>query len=187
MTFLKPIWLMTAFVALAACAGSPDSYVVPTPEVTQQQRIAFRSVEIRKISLPAYAASDEIARQGSDGRLTSEGSVLWADTPDRAISLELSRNLTRLTGARIAAEPWPFESFADARLELRFENLIAGEDGQFRAKGQYFVSAENGRDRSGLFDLTVTFDPEGGPQAIAAARGQVILDLARFIARNGLR
>jgi hypothetical protein len=44
-----------------------------------------------------------------------------------------------------------------------------------------------GRERSGFFDLSVAFDPSAGPQAIAVARGQVILDLARFIARNGLR
>ena len=36
-------------------------------------------------------------------------------------------------------------------------------------------------------DLSVPFDPAGGPSAIAAARGQAILDLALFVARNGLR
>ncbi|WP_187431914.1 hypothetical protein ROLI_042460 [Roseobacter fucihabitans] len=187
MSFFRPFWMILGAALLAGCASSPDRYVVPTSEVAQQQRIAYRSVEIRKVSLPAYAASDEIAQLGPDGKLTSVGGVLWADTPERAISLELSRNLTRLTGARVAAEPWPFETFADARLEVRFESLIAQEDGQFRANGQYFVAAENGRERAGLFDLMVAFDPAEGPQAVAAARGQIILDLARFIARNGLR
>ncbi|MFK7878483.1 membrane integrity-associated transporter subunit PqiC [Roseobacter sp.] len=187
MNVTKLLGLMGCYLVLASCAVSPDRYVVPSPEVTQRQNIAFRSVEIRKISLPAYAASDEIPQQGADGKLTSAGSVLWADTPERAVSLELSRNLAKLTGARVASEPWPFETFADARLEIRFESLIAGDDGQFRTTGQYFVAVESGNERSGLFDLTVTFDPAGGPQAIAVARGQIILDLARYVAANGLR
>ncbi|WP_299505891.1 ABC-type transport auxiliary lipoprotein family protein [uncultured Roseobacter sp.] len=187
MTLPTPIWIVLGTLALTACAAAPDRYVIPTPQIADQQRIAFRSVEIRKISLPAYAASDEIAQQGADGRVISDGGLLWADTPERAVALELSRHLSRLTGARVASEPWPFETFADARLELRFESLIAGEDGQFRTNGQYFVAVENGRERSGLFSLAVPFDPSGGPQAIAAARGQIILDLARYVAVNGLR
>jgi len=66
--------------------------------------------------------------------------------------------------------------------------LLAAETGQFRASGQYFVAVSTGgSERSGLFDLTVAFDPKGGPAAIAAARGQLILDLASYIAKNGLK
>ncbi|MBW4708366.1 PqiC family protein [Roseobacter sp. YSTF-M11] len=177
-----------AFGLLAACAPAPDRYVIPAPDVADRQRIAFQSVEIREISLPAYAASDEISSQSADGRLTSDGGVLWADTPERAVALELARHLSRLSGARVASAPWPLEALPDARLELRFESLVARDDGQFRANGQYFVAVANGgRERSGLFDLSRTFDPAGGPQAIAAARGQIILDLAQYIAINGLR
>lgn len=181
-------FLMVGALALTACTAAPDRYVVPNAEVSERQRIAFRAVEIRDISLPAYAASDEISQQTTDGTVTSDGATLWADTPDRAVALELARHLSRLSGARVASAPWPLESFPDARLELRFENLVAETTGQFRASGQYFVAVTEGRrERSGLFDLTVAFDPAGGAQAIAAARGQIILDLARFIAADGLR
>ena len=140
------------------------------------------------MSLPAYAAADEIAVQDADGKLITQDSLLWADSPERAVALELARNLARLSGARIASEPWPFEAFPDARLDVRFESLVAEADGHFRASGQYFVGVSDGRrERSGLFDLSVPFDPEGGPPAIARARGQVILDLAAYIARKGLR
>lgn len=177
-----------ALIGLAACAAAPDRYIIPNAETSERQGIAFRAVEIRDISLPAYAASDEISLQSVDGRLTSDGTTLWADTPERAVALEFARHLSRLSDARVASAPWPFESFPDARLELRFESLIAEADGQFRARGQYFVAVSDGRrERSGLFDLNVAFDPMGGPQAIATARGQVILDLARFVAANGLR
>ncbi|WP_300063482.1 membrane integrity-associated transporter subunit PqiC [uncultured Roseobacter sp.] len=177
-----------ALLVLTACGAAPDRYVVPDPTVTERQRIAFRAVEIREVSLPAYAASDEIPQQDTDGRLSSDGGTLWADTPERAVALELARHLARLSGARVASAPWPFESFPDARLDLRFESLVAEAEGRFRATGQYFVAVPDGRrERWGLFDLTVPFDPAGGPQAIATARGQIILDLAAFVAANGLR
>lgn len=179
--------LILTCLLLAGCAASPDRYAAPAPQVTERQRIAFAAVEISEISLPAYAASDEISVQAADGRLISDGATLWADTPDRIIGLELSRYLVQITGARVASSPWPFDAFPDARLSLRFEELVAGADGQFRASGQYFVGVTEGRERAGLFDLAVPFDPEVGPAAIAAARAQIILDLALFLARNGLR
>ncbi len=180
--------LIGVAVALTACGGTPDRYSVAAPEVTQTSRIGFRAVEVRDVSLPAYAAADEIAVEDASGKLVSSSNTLWADSPERAVALELARHLARLSGARIASEPWPFESLPDARLEVRFESLVARADGQFRATGQYFVGVSDGRrERAGLFDLTVPFDPKGGPQAIAVARGQVVLDLAEYIARNGLR
>ncbi len=186
MTFLKPAFFGVLAV-LAACGAAPDRYAVSQPTVTETVRIGFRAVEIREVSLPAYAAADEIAVQDADGRLLTESGVLWADSPERAVGLELAGNLARLTGARIASAPWPFEALPDARLDVRFESLVANSDGRFRASGQFFVGVADGRrERSGFFDLAVPFDPEGGLSAIARARGQVILDLAIFIARNGL-
>ncbi|NNE54205.1 MAG: hypothetical protein HKN30_17590 [Sulfitobacter sp.] len=172
---------------LAAC-GASERFAVTPPPVTEKVRIAFRSVEVRDVSLPTYAASDEIHQQTEDGTLISSSDVLWADSPERAIALEISQNLARLTERRIASEPWPFEAFPDARLEIRFAELLATTSGQFRTSGQYFIAVRDGRrERSGLFDLMVPFDPAGGTIAIARVRGQLILDLATFIAKEGLR
>tara|TARA_R110002124_G_scaffold212825_1_gene378893 strand:- start:255 stop:821 length:567 start_codon:yes stop_codon:yes gene_type:complete len=172
---------------LAACGDNSTSFAVTAPPVTEKQRIAFASVEVRDVSLPSYAAADEIAVQAEDGTLTSSSDVLWADAPERAIALELSQNLARMTGRRVASEPWPFQAYPDARLEVRFAELVAKASGEFHTSGQYFVAVTDGRrERSGLFDLSVAYNPEGGPGAIAAARGQLILDLARYIARDGM-
>lgn len=180
--------ILGAVLVLTGCGGAPDRYAVTPPAVTERQRIAFRAVEVREVSLPAYAASDEITLQTADGRLVSDGGVRWADTPHRAVSLEVARYLAQISGARVASAPWPFEALPDARLDLRFERLVALEAGEFRASGQYFVAVSDGRrERSGLFDLAIAFDPQGGPAAVAAARAQIILDLAIFVARNGLR
>ena len=176
-------------VLLTACGGDAERFVVNAPQVTEKTHISFGAVEVRDVSLPTYAAADEIHLQSEDGTLTSSSSVLWADAPERAVALQISQNLARMTGRRIASEPWPFEAYPDARLEIRFAELVALTTGSFRASGQYFVAVEEGagRERSGLFDLSVPFDPTGGPSAIAAARGQLILDLSRYLAKKGLR
>jgi uncharacterized lipoprotein YmbA len=185
---MKPFALLAAcLIALTACGSATERYIVTAPQATQSQRIGFRAVEIRDVSLPAYAADDEIVRRSADGRVVSDG-VLWADTPDRAVALELSRHLAQITGARVASNPWPFEALPDGRIDLRFETLVASEEGTYRATGQYFVAVSDGRrERSGIFDLSVPFDPAAGPAAVAAARGQVILDLAEDLARRALR
>ncbi len=186
MTFWKPACLALA-LGLAACASPPDRFAVIPPVTETRQPIAFRAVEIRELSLPAYAAADEIAVQAEDGTLTSEG-TLWADSPPRAVALELARSLGRITGARVASDPWPFEALPDASLDIRFESFVPEATGIYRATGQYFVAVPDGRrERAGLFELAVPFAPEAGLAAIAQARGQIIADLAAFIARDGLR
>ncbi|MFK7870245.1 MAG: membrane integrity-associated transporter subunit PqiC [Roseobacter sp.] len=178
--------VLLAFV-LGGCATNSDLFAVTPPVIEDRQRIAYTSLEIRDISLPAYAAADEIARLGPDGAVGSDGSALWADTPDRAISLELVRLLTQITGARVASAPWPLETAPQARLEIRFEALLALPDGRYQARGQYFVSSLERRERAGLFDLTVPYDLEAGPAALARARGQVIADLALLLTRDALQ
>jgi len=185
MTFIKHLATVATLAFLGACS-SPALIAVQPPAVTETLRIGFASVEVKDVSLPSYAAADEIAQQAPDGTLITS-KVLWADAPERAIALELSRNLARLTRRRIASEPWPFEEEAAATLDVRFVDLVAGTEGTFRATGQYFVGVYEGRERSGLFDLSLAYDPKGGPAAIAQARGQIILDLAKFVATKGLR
>ncbi len=185
MTMMRLTAAAAGLALLAAC-GTPQSIAVRPPAVTETVRIGFASVEVRDVSLPVYASADEIAQQLPDGTLITSG-VLWADAPERAVGLELSRHLAQLTGRRIASEPWPFEEAAAAELDVRFTDLIAGTDGIYRATGQYFVGVFQGRERSGIFDLAVAYDPDGGAAAIAQARGRLILDLAKFVASEGLR
>lgn len=185
MTLTRQFAAVAALAILAAC-GTTDRIAVKPPVISETVRIGFNSVEVKEVSLPSYAAADELATQAPDGMLLTS-KILWADAPERAISLELSRNLARLTGARIAARPWPFEENASATLDVRFVELVAGTDGRYSATGQYFVGVVEGRERDGLFDLSVAYDPEGAPASIAQARGQIILDLARFLAREALR
>lgn len=174
---------------LAGCGtGTPDRFAVTTPQITEHIGIAYRTLEIRDVSLPAYAETDEITRQDVTGTLVSDAAVLWADTPSRAVGLELTRHITTLTHARVASEPWPFEELPEARLEVRFETMLARADGQFQISGQYFVGTlEDRPERSGLFDLSVPIAVPDAPGAIAAARGAAIIELSKVLARRALR
>lgn len=180
---------LAALTALAACSATPDRFAVPAaPVEARSERISYRSVEVRQVSLPTYAASEEIYVRSPEGALASSG-LLWADEPTRAVTQELARYLTQLTGAQVAAEPWPFYEPAQARVEVRVEEMLAEGDQVFVMSGQYFVAPESSgrRDRSGLFRLSAPIGADGGALAIAAARGEVVRDLARTIAREALR
>ena len=179
--------LPIATLILTGCASDAQRFTAPAPEVTERVAIRFATVEIREVTLPSYAAAEEITRQDASGVLQSTTDVLWADAPERAIALELARNLAKLSGARVASNPWPFEAFPDARLDIRFEELLPGADGQFRARGQYFVAVEEGRERAGLFELSRAVEQNAGPADLARIRKLLILDVAEFVARNGLR
>ncbi len=173
---------------LAACSSTegPLRFPVTVPDATDRIGVSFRAIEVREAALPLYAELEEIYVQGADGALHSDTEILWADTPRRTVTQGLVGALSRLTTARVAAEPWPLQDLPDARLEVRFDQLLAQADGAFLAAGQYYVAAlEGGRDRSGSFTVSVPYDPTG-PGAIAAAKGVAIDRIARQIARDGL-
>lgn len=185
---MRYLWTISLGFVLTACSEDPVTrYSVPGAETSETIAVSARSVEIRDVSLPSYAASDELHVEDATGALTSSSAVLWADAPERAVSLELARNLLQLTRAQVASEPWPFEESAEARVEVRIERMVAGQDGLFHLSGQYFVANEEAaRNHAHLFDVSAPYDPAAGPSAIAAARGDVILQLSRLIARDGL-
>jgi uncharacterized lipoprotein YmbA len=175
-------------LVLAGCGSTPDRYPVSTPTIAGSERIGFSSVEIRDLSLPAYAAADEIPYLDETGKLVSDGSVLWADSPARAIALELSRHLTQLTKAQIAPSPWPFEKLPQASLDIRFETVLAHDRGNLQVAGQYFLGRlDSGRERSGVFDLSVPIAQPQTPATVASARGEAIAQLSKVLAQKALK
>ncbi len=185
---IRSIALLAAAATLAACGGTPEARIaVPRADVAQSQRIAYDSVSLREVSLPTYAASEDIYVSGPDGIIVSGDGLLWADEPGRAVTLELTRYLAQITGAQVASEPWPFLDRPQAEVELRIEEMLAHADGTFRLSGQYFVAPENGRARARLFSLAAPIGGTFSAGDIAAARGAAMRQLAGEIAANGLR
>ena len=183
MRFLLPALLLV----VAGCNPTlPQRVPMPLAEPGARVAIPARSVEVRAVSLPSYATQEEIWRETPTGSLVADPQLLWADEPVRATTLALAGQLAALTRARVAAEPWPFESLPQARLEVRFDTMVAGADDRFRVAGAYYSSRlDVERDRSGAFDIAVPIAPESGAPGIAAARAAVLRDLARLIAEDG--
>ncbi|MHA3977740.1 PqiC family protein [Halovulum sp. GXIMD14794] len=174
---------------LAACGSTegPLRYEVPIPPPQEQIRVASSSVELREVSLPLYAELETISVRSADASLRSDTEVLWADEPVRAISRGLVTYLSALTGARVAESPWPLADLPDSELEVRFDRLVADPDGVFRASGQYYIAPRggSGREVTGRFAASAPYQPEN-LASVAAAKGSVIAEIARQIARGGL-
>jgi len=180
---LLPLALL---LSLAACGGAPERFAAPLAPAGARIGIGPSLVEVRQVSLPSYALDEEIWVETDTGALTADSGFLWADDPARGVTQELTRQLAAITGARVAAEPWPFDALPQARVEVRIDEFVAGNDGRFRISGQYFaVTLTAGRDRAADFAVAAPIAPDSGVPGIAAARAAAVRDLARLIATNG--
>lgn len=178
---------LALLLILTACSTPPVRYAAAPVTSGERIGISVSQLEVREVSLPTYAQTEEIWRETEGGALVADAAALWADDPARGVTLELSQHLASFTGARVAAEPWPFEDLPQARLIVRVTEMVAGADGRFRLSGQYFVSSVSaGRDRSGTFNVSAPIMPESGSAGIAAARAVAVRDLARLIASRGI-
>lgn len=175
-------------VLLGACGGEPLRFdLPPTAGPAERIPVSVGSVEVRDVSLPLYASQEPIFVEGPDGALTSDSSLLWADDPVRGFTEGLAFSLAAQTRARVAAEPWPFYDRPQVRVDVRVSRALPGRDGIYRLSGQYFVAATQGtaREVARRFDLAAPF-VELSAVSIAAAKAQLIDELAARIARDGL-
>ncbi|KMK66789.1 membrane integrity-associated transporter subunit PqiC [Puniceibacterium sp. IMCC21224] len=174
-------------LSVSACSGNDTRYATPPVEPSARISSRYQSLEVVEVTLPSYAADQAIFVQSADGAISELGG-LWADDPARALTLQLARDLTNITGATVAPAPWPFRSYAAAKVDVRLEEMLATASGTFRIAGQYFVAPEDdGREPSGQFSIAVPLPENATPAQIAAARGAASLALAEEIARKALR
>lgn len=171
-----------ALALLQACGSSETRYGTDAALPQDRARVAYARIEIATVGLPAYAETEEIQAQGADGAIQPVGG-LWADTPTRAVTLQVARDLGALTGGIVAPAPWPFRDPPAARVDIRIETYLATAEGQFVMTGQIFAAPEDGgRDRARRFDIAVDIAPDGGPTAIATAQGAAVTALTRDVA-----
>lgn len=176
--------VLACLAVVAGCSANEPRYLIEPPQSQTKVRAYVGSLMLREVSLPAYAAAEEIARQEADGALRDSG-ALWADLPVRGVTLALARQLGRITTATVAAEPWPLGGLADAVLEVRFERMIAGGDGRFHMAGQFFVAGDGAplRPVSEGFDIV---EPIAGDAVgdLVSAQSRALGQLAEQIARR---
>ncbi|AMY69326.1 PqiC family protein [Frigidibacter mobilis] len=140
---------------------------------------------LRDVSLPEYAAASEIAVQDADGAVKKARRALWADQPERSVTLALARQLDAALTATVAAEPWPLTGLPDAEIEVRVEQSLAGADSMFRLQGQYYVRADEVTIRPASAPFAIAVPMAGTePQDIAAAQSAALAELATIIARG---
>ncbi len=174
-------------VALLAACGTEARFASPVVPPEARVSSSFPSLEVAEVTLPSYAAAEDIYIRGADGAISPAG-PLWADLPARSITLQLARDLGTITNATVAPEPWPFRPFPAATVDVRIEELLATAEGVFRLSGQYFVAPEaGGRAASGQFAIEEAIVGDASSaSAIAIARGRAVSRLAEQIARDGL-
>ena len=173
-------FLLAVLLTFTACGPPVAQYLVDPPASELRLRPIVSSVEIRDVSLPRYAAADEISLQDADGAVRAVRGTAWADLPQRSVTRTLARNIGIILNNRAAAEPWPFADPPGAEVTVLVDN-----DGLFRLSGQYAIAPRDSglSDRSGRFDIT---KPVGGESlnAVAAANGAALVDLSEIIARR---
>ncbi len=176
--------LFLVALLLAACGSTdePRFRIEPAP-APARMRIAAGTIELREVTLPAYAAEPAILAEAADGALYPQGASLWADDPAQGVTSALVTALSARTSATVAAEPWPLTDPAQVRLDVRVAQFFASADGAFEMTGQFAIASPDRVVREFIrsFEIRVPIRGEG-PGALASAQGQAISELATLIA-----
>jgi uncharacterized lipoprotein YmbA len=185
MMMRAPALAALAALALAACAGNPDFYLLPPPQEVTRQASPVGSISVAGISLPAYADAMEIAVLVAPGTATADRQALWADTPRRALTRHLIAALEARLNARVAAEPWPGYDQPARRIEVIADRMIGAPGGGLEFAGQFIIVAPESGRIVATERFRVTTAAEGdGPAALLVAHARAVEALAdRIVAR----
>ncbi len=179
------LFLIAALAGLAACSPPLERLAMAQLQSDLELRPLVSSVMVRTVVLPTYAAVEEIAFEGPNGLIATNDDILWADDPQRAVTVVLSRNLADILNTDVGPDPWPFVGLPDVAVDVRVERMLAGADGTFRLTGQFYVGGDgiDFRNRSQPFAIEQAMtDLSLG--SIATAQAQALLTLSEQIART---
>ena len=74
-----------AAIVLAGCGAEDRFIAAPQVQATEKVPSRYSSIEVREVSLPTHASSEEIYVEAEGGGLTASD-LLWADDPKRAVT-----------------------------------------------------------------------------------------------------
>lgn len=183
---LKPILTLAALGLVAACGSTVTRLNMPAVEPTASLRADVGSVMIRTVSLPTYAATEEISIETAPGVITSDGDLLSADDPSRGVTLALTQGVGEILDANVGPDPWPFAGLPDVAVDVRVSDMLGSAvTGNFRLAGQYYVGGDgiDYPDRTRSFAFNVPMATPDIPGAVAA-QGTAVAQLAEDIARS---
>ena len=197
---LRAILILALTTGVVGCSDASRRHEIEAAPSAVKVRSRVSSILIRTVSLPTYAAAEEIAFQDPSGAIKIVKSELWADAPERATTLVISRQLNLMTSATVAPQPWPLEEGPLAIVEIRVEQLLATNRETLQFSGQYFIGGREieqdlGEDeapkpprrtigsRSRLFDIEVPLQSTD-IRTLAKAHSEALRLLAEKIARD---
>ncbi len=111
--------LLIAATLLAGCIPTEDPVLYTVPGAATDRRVSVpqQTISVREVSLPTYAANEEISVLVTGGQIAEDGNNLWADDPVRAVTLRLTRAIGDLTRRTVAADPWPYRAPAEVTVD----------------------------------------------------------------------
>ena len=131
------------FSGLFACTTAPANRLEFSSIASELRlRATVSSVVLRTVSLPTYAAVEDVAVETSPGVIGTSAGVLWADDPERAVTLAMTQQLDEILSATVGPETWTFSGLADVSVDVRITRILAETDGLFHLSGQYFVGGD---------------------------------------------
>ena len=181
----KPMIILFLLASLTACGDKKARFEIPSPTAVTEARLRVSSIEVRDVSLPAYASASEIVVEDATGALRPVPKAIWADDPARGVTGALARSLESASTAKVAAEPWPLTSEPQARVQVRVDQMSARVDGSFYLEGQFAISSSSGAVSDSLdrFAISVPMT-DLSPASVATATGLALDQLvAKIIAK----
>ena len=181
-------------LALAGCIATGESlrYVVePAIEATTARvRTSADSISIVEVSLPEYAKDTKIFVGTAQNALNDLENADWGDEPERAFALVLVRELTQITGADVATDPWPLGGVPEAEVRVRVSQMIVRPDNTVSLAGHFSIRRDvvESRNKVELFALQVPVAATGAdgtvsPADAVRAYGASWRELAEVIAK----
>ncbi|WP_157057442.1 membrane integrity-associated transporter subunit PqiC [Loktanella sp. 3ANDIMAR09] len=183
---MKPALIALGVAALAACSTTTTRLSAPVPPSALNLTAGMSTVVLRDVTLPAYAASEEIALETAPGVITSDGDLLSADDPGRGVTLALARQMDDILSAVVGPEPWPFPSIPDVVVDVRVTDMLGSAvTGTYRLSGQYFIGGDgiDYPNSAQAFDYVIPMSAPDQSGAVAA-QGVALTRLAEDIARR---
>ncbi|MDX8349477.1 ABC-type transport auxiliary lipoprotein family protein [Cognatiyoonia sp. IB215446] len=178
-------FVVLAAMALVACTPPIDRLAMPRLQSELSLSPLVSSAMVRTVILPTYAELEEVAFETPSGLIAIDENVLWADMPDRAVTLNIAQSLADILDTRVGPDPWPFVGLPDIAIDIRVARMLAGADGVFRLTGQYYIGGDgiDFPNSTRAFEITQPM-PDQSLQSIAAAQSAALLTLSEQIARS---
>jgi hypothetical protein len=185
---LKTLLFTLCAAGLLACSAPANRLDMVQLKSELSLTTAFETLMVRTVSLPAYAAAEELAIQSAEGLILSDTDVIWADAPERAVTLRIAQHLNQILSATAGPDPWPFVALPDIAVDIRVSEMLTHADGHFHLQGQYFVGGDgiDYPNSAKSFDIAQAMSGQT-LRDVAAAQSAALLTLAEQIARTVAR